>query len=489
MHPRTPGVDRTPSLRPILAPLSGLLIAQFVTGLSTTVVATSIPTIINTLDGPPSHSTWLIAATILGNTASTPIWGRLADTFQPKRILQIAILIFVLGSVVASVSATTPQLLAARAMQGVGLGGSIAVSMVVVAVLVSPRQRGRVNSYLQGIQTTAMILGPVAGGLIVESPLGWRGCFLIALPIAIASMIVIARTLRITRPRPQRTSTDFLGALLTASGVTAILICITTLSDDDWSFSVLSIVTGSYGLLAIIVLIPVEVRAASPVVPLRLLRLRTPVLCVVASFTVGSSLFGPSFFVTQYLQTGLQIGPAMAGFMLAPLALGTIGASYVAGRAISVTGRVRPMLITGTTLMIVGNVTIALGPLAPVPLALTGAFLLSAGLGSLAQNLVLVAQTAADDDVGTISAMVMFFHTLGGTFGLVLYGAVLAHLVGDRESSGATQSAAYAQSMPVVFALSAGAVAVGFVAVLFLREVTLRATTGPVPVGELAPVG
>ena len=158
-----------PSLGSVLAPLSGLMIAQFVSGLSATIVATSIPTIMRTLDGPASMSTWLVAATILGNTATTPIWGRLADIFAPKRILQSSIALFVVGSVLAALSTSTVMLLAARAVQGVGLGGTGAVAMVIVAALVAPRERGRVNGYLQSLQTSAMILAPVVGGLVLPA--------------------------------------------------------------------------------------------------------------------------------------------------------------------------------------------------------------------------------------------------------------------------------------------------------------------------------
>ncbi|TQL52959.1 MFS transporter [Subtercola boreus] len=469
-----------PSLGPVLLPLSGLLVAQFVSGLSATIVATSIPTIMHTLSGPASHATWLVAATILGNTASTPIWGRLADLFAPKRIVQIAIALFVLGSIGAGLSADTTQLLTARAVQGIGLGGLGASAAVVVAMLVSPRERGRVNSWLVSVQTTATILGPVVGGFIVQSTLGWRWCFFVAVPLAVASIVVLALTLRLAE-RPARASgrTDIAGAFLIATGVTAVLIAVTTLSDDDWSFTPVSALVGGYGVVAIIALVIVELRVTSPVIPLRLLAQRTGALCVTAAFTIGFTLFGGSVFVTQYLQLGLGIPPATAGLLLAPMAIGTVGASILAGRMISRTGLVKAVLVGGASLCLAGNIALALAPLAPLPLALVGTVLLSAGLGSTTQNLVLAGQTVAGANrVGSVSATVMFFFTLGGTVGLVLLGAVLAHSVSGLRASGASEQLAYSAGLPTVFALSGVSTLVALVALVFLRSIRLASAQG-----------
>jgi MFS family permease len=472
-------------VRGIRAPLSGLLIAQFVSALSATIVATSIPTIMLTLDGSAGSSAWLIAATILGNTASTPIWGRLADVFPPKRILLIGITTFIIGSTLAGVSLSTGMLLAARAVQGIGLGGTGTVAIVVVASLVVPRERGRVNGYLQATQTSATILGPIVGGVVVQY-LGWRWCFFVALPIAMAAIIVLTVTLRAERVRPSAGRTDYVGAVLIATGIPSALVALTAIGTDG-GLTPLSLGFGSFGVAALFALVLVELRVPAPMIPLRTLAHRVPFVCVVAAFLLGSTLFGGSVFVTQYLQIGLGIEPAPTGLLLAPMALGTVVSSWASGRAISRTARVKPVLVTAAAIMLAGNLALAAAPAAPLPLALTGAVLLSAGLGMAGQNLVLAAQTvAAPDRVGSVSSIVLFFFTLGGTVGLVAYSAAFAARLGVLEGAGVAHSDAYALGLPLVFALSAGAVLVALVALFVLPDIRLRSTMDPVTADSAA---
>jgi MFS family permease len=466
-------------LRRVFAPLSGLLIAQFVSGLSATIVATSIPTIMLTLEGPTSASAWLVAATILGNTASTPIWGRLADLFPPKRILLTGIVLFIVGSALAGLSVSTGMLLAARALQGIGLGGTGTVAIVVVASLVVPRERGRVNGYLQATQTSATIVGPIVGGVLVQY-LGWRWCFFVALPIALASIIVLSITLKVSHTPRGGGRTDFAGAALIATGIPAALIALTMVGDDG-GLTPLSIAFGAFGIAALIALVIVELRVESPVIPLRMLAQRVPLVCVIAAFFLGSTLFGGSVFVTQYLQIGLGLEPALAGLLLAPMALGTVASSWISGRAISRTARVKPVLLIAAVFMLVGNIALVFAPLAPLPLAMTGALLLSAGLGMAAQNLVLAAQTVATPGrIGSVSSIVIFFFTLGGTVGLVAYNAAFAARLGALESAGADLAEGYALGLPLVFALSAGAVGIALVALLALPDMRLRSTMDPI---------
>ncbi|MCU1444617.1 MFS transporter [Cryobacterium sp.] len=265
-----------PSLRPIVAPLSGLLIAQFVAGLSATIVATSIPSIMQNLPGPTSHSRWIVAATIPGNTATTPIWGKLGDRFNPKVILQAGLMFFAVGSLVAALSLNTTQLIVGRALQGIGLGGILSLVVIVIAALVEPRQRGRVNAWLSSMQTTATLRGPVIGGLIVQTPgLGWQWCFLLSIPGALAAVIVIAATLRIVRTPHERMRADFAGAGLIALDVTSSLICISALPHAATSVWLVA-VPGAVGLIALTVAVFVELRADDPILPLRLLAARIP---------------------------------------------------------------------------------------------------------------------------------------------------------------------------------------------------------------------
>ncbi|SMH28280.1 Major Facilitator Superfamily protein [Rathayibacter oskolensis] len=465
--------EAPPSLRGARWPLAGLMIAQFVAGLSATIVATSVPTVMRSLEGAAGLSTWLVAATILGNTATTPLWGRLADLVAPKRILQCAIGLFIAGSVLAALAPTTAVLLTGRAVQGVGLGGTAAVSIAAVALLVPQRERGRVNGSLQALQTSATILGPIVGGVVVQS-LGWRWCFVVALPLAVASFAVLTATLHVRLPVAARGGrTDYAGALLIATGIPSALIALTLVGEGATGVAFTAF--GSFGLLALIALVIVELRVAAPIIPLRLLASRVPLVCAVAAVLLGSTLFGGSVFVTQYLQIGLGIDPAPAGLLLAPMAVGAVIASFAAGRAITRRGRVKGVLLLAAAAMLVGNAALALAPLAPLPLALTGALLLSAGLGMSLQNLVLAAQTVAPPGrTGSVSAAIVFFFTLGGTVGLVGYGAALSARIGVLTQAGATEAEAYALGLPLVFALSAAAAAVALGALVMLPTVRLR---------------
>ncbi|ROP56896.1 MFS transporter [Rathayibacter sp. PhB186] len=459
-------------------PLTGLMLSQFVAGLSATIVATSVPTVMRSLEGAAGLSTWLVAATILGNTATTPLWGRLADLVAPKRILQAAIGVFVAGSVLAALAPSTAVLLAARALQGVGLGGTAAVSMAAVALLVPLRERGRVNGSLQALQTSATILGPIVGGVVVQA-LGWRWCFVVALPLAVASFVVLTASLHVRLPvAPRGGRTDYAGALLIATGVPAALIALTLLGEGSGgggSRAVALLGFGGFGALALVALVLVELQVAAPIIPLRLLAARVPLVCAVAAFLLGSTLFGGSVFVTQYLQLGLGMDPAPAGLLLAPMAVGAVIASFTAGRAVTRRGRVKGVLLLAAGAMLLGNVALALAPLAPLPLALTGALLLSAGLGITLQNLVLAAQTVAPAGrTGSLSAAIVFFFTLGGTVGLVGYGAALSARLTALVSAGAAEAEAYALALPLVFALSAAACAAAVGALSALPAVRLR---------------
>ena len=465
-----------PSLRPVVVPLSGLLVAQFVSGLSGTIVATSIPTIMVTLDGPTSHGTWLVAATILGNTATTPIWGKLGDQFSPKLLLQVAIGFFVVGSLASGFAANTSQLIASRAMQGVGLGGLMALIMVVVASLVAPRQRGRVNSWLTSVQTTATIAGPVIGGFIVQAPgFGWQWCFFLGIPFAVISLVVISATLRVVQPpRVGRPRIDWAGAILIGTGVPAVLVCVTALGEGGelgWT----TLALGGYGVVALVAAVLVELRAPEPVVPLRLLATRTLVLCIIAAACAGSTLFGGTVFISQYLQFGLGMPPAIAGVMLVPMAFGAIITSVAAARYMGRTGRLRPVLVMGIGMLCGGHALLTVAHLAPIPLVLAGTILVASGLGATTHNLVLAAQNTVQlGKVGAVSASVMFFFTLGGTVGLVAYGAVLTSRVSALQAEGATLAEAYLGGMPWVFALSALVLLPALAAVLGLPRTVLR---------------
>jgi EmrB/QacA subfamily drug resistance transporter len=491
--------------RRTLEALSGLLLALFVAMLSSTVVSTALPKIIGALNGSQTQYTWVVTATLLAATATTPIWGKLADLFSKKLLIQVSIIIYVVGSMVAGLSQSAGQLIAARTVQGIGVGGLQALVQVAIAAMIPPRERGRYNGYLGGVMALATVGGPLLGGLIVDSSwLGWRWCFYIGVPFAVAALILLQITLNLPVFRRGNVKIDYLGSALIAAGVSLLLIWV---SFVDSSFAWLSwqtavMVVGSLILLGLALL--VESRAAEPTVPLPILRDRNTALAILASLAVGMAMFGGAVFLGQYFQIGRGYSPTEAGLLTIPLMAGVLLASIVAGRMVSASGRIKPYIITGAVVLVAG-----FGMLSVVDHATAlwylgiGMFLIGVGVGMTMQNLVLAVQNSvALKDIGAASSTVAFFRSLGGTIGVSVLGAVLAHRVtaqithdlaaagvpaSGSASGGGTLNldglpapivhiirAAYGDATGHIFLISAVIAVVGVVAAVALRPVMLR---------------
>ena len=324
------------SHRQTLEALSGLLLVLFVALLSSTVVSTALPQIIGALNGTQTQYTWVVTATLLTATATTPIWGKLADLFSKKLLIQIAIVIFVAGSAIAGLSHNAAQLIAARAFQGIGVGGLQALVQVAIATMIPPRERGRYNGYLGGVMALATVGGPLLGGLIVDTSwLGWRWCFFVGVPVAVVALLLLQATLHLPLIRRENVKIDYAGASLIAAGVSLLLIWVSFVdSSFPWlSWPTYAMVGGSLLLLALAVL--VESRAAEPVVPPPIVRERTTALAIVASLAVGMAMFGGAVFLGQYFQIGRGYSPTTAGLLTIPLMAGVLLASVVAGRLIA----------------------------------------------------------------------------------------------------------------------------------------------------------
>ena len=493
------------SHRQILEALSGLLLVLFVAMLSGTVVSTALPQIIGALDGSQSQYTWVVTATLLTATASTPIWGKLADLFDKKTLVQAAIVIFAVGSVISGFAQSAGQLIAARAFQGIGVGGLQALVQVVIAAMIPPRERGRYNGYLGAVMAVATVGGPLLGGLIVDTSwLGWRWCFFIGVPVALLALFVLQATLKVQSVRRPGVRIDYLGATLITAGVSVLLIWISFVDGSfAWvSWQTAAMVGGSVLLLALAVL--VESRAAEPVVPLGIVKRRTTALAILASVAVGMAMFGGAVFLGQYFQIGRGYTPTEAGLLTIPMMAGVLGASIVSGRMITRSGRVKPYIVTGAVVLVIGFA--ALGTIDhQTSLVLVGGamLLVGTGVGMTMQNLVLAVQnTVPLRDIGSASATVAFFRSLGGTIGVSVLGAVLARDVQDRITSGLAATgvpstgagsgslnlaalpepvqnivrAAYGDSTGHVFLISACIAVVGVVAALLLKPVTLRSS-------------
>ena len=426
--------------REVLEALSGLLLAMFVAMLSSTVVSNALPRIVTDLHGNQTQYTWVVVATLLTMTATTPIWGKLADLFSKKLLVQSALVIFSIGSLIAGFAPNMGVLIGARAVQGLGVGGLTALVQVVIASMVTPRERGRYSGYIGATFAMATVSGPLIGGLLVDT-VGWRWCFFVGLPVALLAFVVLQKTLHIP-VRRREVTIDYLGAFLLVGGVSLLLVWVSLAGTNfDWvsgtSFGLLLA-----GLAVVSAAIFVEMRvAAEPVVPMRLFRDRTTSLATAASVLIGVAMFGSTVYLSQYFQLARGMSPTEAGLMSVAMVGGLLVSSIITGRIISDTGLWKRYLVGGMVLVIIG-----LALLSTIDdttnLLLVGTFMaiLGLGLGATMQNLVLSVQNnTAQADMGAASSVVAFFRSMGGSAGVAALGAVLGHQVASHVSDGLRQ--------------------------------------------------
>jgi EmrB/QacA subfamily drug resistance transporter len=504
-----PTVDEAPehmSHREVLEALSGLLLSLFVAMLSSTIVSNALPRIVADLEGTQSGYTWVVVATLLTMTASTPIWGKLADLFSKKMLVQSALVIYSVGSLAAAAAPSMGTLIAARAVQGLGVGGLTALVQVVIASIVSPRERGRYSGYIGAVFALATVSGPLIGGLIVDSPLGWRGCFYVGLPIAALAFAVLQMTLHLRSVR-RDVSIDYLGATLIAAGVSVLLVWVSLAGQNfDWA-SLTTAWMVALGVLLLAASVLVETRATEPIIPLRLFGDRTTSLATFASVMIGVSMFGSTVYLQQYFQIARGMTPTHAGLMSIAMVGGLLVSSISTGRIISRTGVWKRYLLGGMVPVIAGLLLLSTID-AHTSLVRVGVFMavLGLGLGATMQNLVLAVQNnTAQRDMGAASSLVAFFRSMGGSIGVSALGAVLANQVASSVAAGlarlgvdaasaggeshsipdmstlpqpvrAVFENAFSDATAHLFLVAAPFAVVALLAVLFIREVPLRTT-------------
>ncbi|MFD5720828.1 MFS transporter [Streptomyces sp. NPDC127036] len=494
--------------RQIMEALSGLLLGMFVAILSSTIVSNALPRIIGDLGGGQSAYTWVVTAALLSMTATTPLWGKLSDLYSKKALVQIALVIYVLGSAAAGLSQNAGMLIACRVVQGVGVGGLSALAQIVMAAMISPRERGRYSGYLGATFAVATVGGPLLGGVITDTSwLGWRWCFYVGVPFAIIALIVLQKTLHL--PVVKRdVKVDWGGAFFISAAVSLLLLWVTFAGDKyDWvSWQTYVMVAGAVVLGLLFVL--VESKASEPIIPLRLFRNRTITLSSLASLFVGVAMFTGTVFFSQYFQLARDKSPTMSGVMTIPMIAGLFISSTVSGQVITKTGRWKYWLVSGGFL-----VTAGLGLLGTIRYDTTywhiAIFmaLLGLGIGMMMQNLVLSTQNqVAPSDLGSASSTVTFFRSLGGAIGVSALGAVMATRITDYVKDGLTDlgpkyaslgsgsdssstipdmdklpaplrtvmESAYGHGIADVFLIAAGMALVAFLIVLFIKEVPLR---------------
>ncbi|MCX6497657.1 MAG: MFS transporter [Arthrobacter sp.] len=494
------------SHRQIMEALTGLLAAFFTAIISSTIVANALPTIMSELKGTQTDFAWVITAALLANAATTPIWGKLADLFDKKFLVQLSIVIFVAGSVMAGFSQTIPFLLTARVIQGVAMGGLTALAQAIMGSMIPPRDRGKYSGYLGAVMAVGTAGGPLLGGFIVDSPLGWRWTFFVCVPLAIVALILLQVTLKLPHiKRPAKI--DWLGSVLLTSGVSLLLIWVSFAGNPDyydwWSWQTVAMVGGGIALLALLVV--VESRVSQPIIPLKIISERTTALSILASVAVGVAMFGSSAFLGQYFQVARGATPTEAGLLTLPMIAGNLIGSVLSGQLISRTGKWKRYLVGGSVLLI-GGLGLAGTIDHTTELWLTGLYtaVLGLGLGLLMQNLVLAVQnTVRATDIGTASASVAFFRSVGGAIGVSVLGAVLGNRVKELATQGLAKAgipvtggsggssmdlkdlppqirdimrAAYGDATAEIFMISAIVGIVALVAVLFIKEKPLRRT-------------
>jgi len=487
--------------------LAGVMLGMLVAALAQTIVATALPTMVGELGGQDQLS-WVVSATLLAATASTPLWGKLSDVYGRKRLFQLALGIFVVGSALAGLSQDMLQLVAFRALQGLGVGGLMALSQAIIGDVVPPRERGRYQGLIGSSFGVATIGGPLLGGFLVDSA-SWRWCFFISVPIGLLAMGVVQRSLHLRLER-QRHAIDWTGATLLVAGTSALLL-LASLGGKEFAWtSSTSIGLAVAAALLLAATVWQEHRAAEPILPPALLRIRTVALASAASFFVGVAMFGAIIYLPLYLQIVQGESPTASGLLTLPLVAGLLTTSIISGRRISHTGRYRAWPIAG---MVIASVGFALLSLVETDTSLVelGVYqaVVGAGIGMVMQVMVLISQNAVPVRMlGVATSTVTFFRSLGGAMGVAILGAVLSNRltveIGERlrplgpeaatAAGGGTLGTpdavqalpgpvrdavieGFAASLHTVFLVAVPFSVVGLLLVLLLQEVPLRTTT------------
>ncbi len=424
------------SHRQVMQSLTGLLMGMFVSILAGTVVSTSLPVILSDLNGTQTAYTWVVTATLLATTISTPIWGKLADLSNRKLLLQISLLVFVISSAIAGFSQDTTMLITMRVFQGLGAGGLTALTQIVMADIISPRERGKYMGLFGAVMALGTVGGPLIGGFITDA-INWRWNFFVALPFAALAIILIQKTLHLPAQPKRKVSIDYAGIALLSAGVSLLLIWVSLAgSQFEWA-SINTYVMVGGAVVSLIAFVIVEFKAAEPIIPLTMFKNPTFTLSVLASISVGVSMFGTSVFLAQYMQLARGANATQSGLMTIPMMAGLLIVSTVAGALISKHGKWKAIMVTGSVLQLLG--LFLLGTIhydTNFALVSLYMFALGAGLGMVMQNLVLIVQNAVTPaEIGVASSGIAFFRSLGGTIGVSVLGALMATKVMDLMSS------------------------------------------------------
>ncbi|KAB8196262.1 MFS transporter [Nonomuraea phyllanthi] len=507
-----PPMKRQYTHREILEVMSGLMLAMLTSMISTSVVGTALPTIVGELGGQDQYS-WVASATMLTMTVSTPLWGKLSDLFGRKLLFQTALGLFVAASLVAGLSQNMGQLIAARAVQGLGVGGLSALAQVILGDIVSPRERGRYSGYMGAVFGISTVAGPLLGGFLVDSDwLGWRWCFYVVVPFAVVSFIVIQKVLKLPKVK-RSTSIDIWGATTITASASGLMLLLTLGGVEfEWN-SFWTYFLAAITLLMLALAVVAERTARNPILPPRLFRNRTFVLTSLASLFVGMAMFGAMIYLPQYLQIVKGLSPTESGLMTLPMVIALFVSGVVSGKIVTATGRwkifpVVGLLIVATGLFMLSKLHVDSSEwLIGFDVAVLGI-----GLGLTMQMLILAAQNGSElRDMASTTSGVSFFRSLGGAVGVAAFGAILTNRLRDemaemlRAAHIALQGGgdvklgspdaiqqlpapiknivleAFTRGLETVFMVGVPIALIGFVAAIFLKELPLRSASAPPP--------
>ena len=486
---------------------SALFLVLLLAALDQTIVSTALPTIVGELGGL-THLSWVVTSYLLSSTVVTPLYGKFGDLHGRKIVLQVAILIFLVGSALCGLAQSMMQLIVFRGLQGIGGGGLIVITLATIGDLISPRERGRCQGLFGAAFGLATIVGPLLGGFFVDN-LTWRWIFYINLPTGVLALVVISATLP-SQPSRRQHTIDYLGALLLTIALTSVIL-VTSLGGNTFPWNSQFIFgLSAAAIISIFAFVVVEAQAREPILSLSLFRNRTFVLTSTIGLIVGLSLFGSVTYLPIYLQVVKGESPTGSGLQLMPMMLGMLVTSVVSGRMISHWGHYKLFPIAGTALMSIGlllmsRISIDMN----VWKTSADALVLGLGMGMVMQVLVLAVQNSVSyEQLGVATSGTTLFRSIGGALGVAVFGAIFAHglqaqlsaLLPPGTAFPVAASQASVQALPPeirsayviaivaalrpVFLVASTVAGLGFLLTLGLREVPLREMAAAEGLGE-----
>jgi EmrB/QacA subfamily drug resistance transporter len=412
------------SQRQVLIAFSAMMLATLLAAMDQTIVATALPQIVADLQGFKDLS-WVVTAYLLTTTVTVPLYGKLSDLYGRRRLFVISISIFLLGSALCGTAQSMGELIAFRALQGVGAGGLIPLSQAAIADLFSPRERGRYMGYIGSMWAAAAIAGPLLGGWLTDAA-SWRWIFFINLPLGALALVVVMRTMS-AGGRTREHSIDWAGAALLTLGVSCILVaCAWGGTTYPWG-SPQVIVAAVVGVVGTAAFVWIDRRAPEPLLPLAMFRMRTFAVSSVAALGIGGVLFGVTIYVPVFMQGVLQASATSSGVVLIPLSLGWVVAAFISGQLITKTGRYRIYPLLGSALVVAGCVLLALlGADSSHAVVSFDLVVIGVGMGTMFQTFVIATQNrVAFSELGVATAGIQFFRSMGGSLAVAGLGALL----------------------------------------------------------------